>query len=123
MKCMLCRYVFPYFRTMAISPMTVLPHRCTPAIAPLTPLSSLSAGPLHHTTDDFWAMVWEQKCPLVVMLTTLVEQGRVKCHQYWPDEGQTLLFGDFQVTTVSEEVTESFAFREITVQSQEVGTA
>ncbi|XP_043194493.1 tyrosine-protein phosphatase non-receptor type 4-like isoform X1 [Amphibalanus amphitrite] len=78
-------------------------------------------GPLHHTTDDFWAMIWEQKCPLVVMLTTLVEQGRVKCHQYWPDEGQSMLFGDFEVTTASEEVTENFAFREITIISQETG--
>ena len=65
-------------------------------------------------------MIWEQQCPLVVMLTTLVEQGRVKCHQYWPEAGQRQLFGDIEVTTVSEEVTESFAFREITLMSQEV---
>ena len=68
-------------------------------------------------------MIWEQKCTLVVMLTTLVEQGRVKCHQYWPDQGESLLFGDFQVTTVSEELTESFAFRDITIMSQEVSRA
>ena len=65
-------------------------------------------------------MVWEQQCPLVVMLTTLVEQGRVKCHQYWPDAGETQLFGDFEVTTETEEVTESFAFREIKLVYQEV---
>jgi tyrosine-protein phosphatase non-receptor type 4 len=30
-------------------------------------------------------MTWEQESPLIIMLTTVVERGRVKCHKYWPD--------------------------------------
>ena len=82
-----------------------------------------SAGPLKHTTDDFWSLVWEQQCPLVVMLTTLVEQGRVKCRQYWPPVGESRLHGHLRVTTASQQLTDSFAFREITLVSEEVRAA
>ncbi|KAB7507413.1 Tyrosine-protein phosphatase 1 [Armadillidium nasatum] len=49
-------------------------------------------GPLSTTTSDFWHMVWEQQSTLVVMLTTVVEQGRVKCHRYWPKIFESLEF-------------------------------
>ncbi|XP_043227640.1 tyrosine-protein phosphatase non-receptor type 4-like [Amphibalanus amphitrite] len=78
-------------------------------------------GPLKHTTDDFWSMVWEQQSPLVVMLTTLVEQGRVKCHQYWPPPGESRLHGHLRVSTASQQLTDSFAFREITLVCEETG--
>eukprot|EP00106_Octopus_bimaculoides_P003360 XP_014770802.1 PREDICTED: tyrosine-protein phosphatase non-receptor type 4-like isoform X3 [Octopus bimaculoides] len=72
-------------------------------------------GPLPNTCADFWQMVWEQHCTLVVMLTTKVERGRVKCHQYWPDLYETTDFGILQITCVKEEETISFAFREFTL--------
>ncbi|KAK7499356.1 hypothetical protein BaRGS_00009331 [Batillaria attramentaria] len=69
-------------------------------------------GPLPNTCTDFWQMVWEQHSSLVVMLTTKVERGRVKCHQYWPQLYETEDFGALQITCVKEEETPSFAFRE-----------
>uniref|UniRef100_H2Z2Q2 Tyrosine-protein phosphatase n=1 Tax=Ciona savignyi TaxID=51511 RepID=H2Z2Q2_CIOSA len=71
-----------------------------------------SQGPLPNTSFDFWEMIWEQQSTLIVMLTTVVERGRPKCHQYWPDSETSVQFGPFIVESVSEEVTPSFAFRD-----------
>lgn len=78
---------------------------CQPCILPLDPHI------LMHVVS-FLQMVWEQHSSLVVMLTTKVERGRVKCHQYWPELYETEDFGALQITCVKEEETPSFAFRE-----------
>ena len=53
-------------------------------------------GPLPDTAEDFWRMVWEQKCATIVMLTKHKEGGRIKCHKYWPSTGAEQ-FGQYQV--------------------------
>ncbi|UYV61017.1 PTPN3 [Cordylochernes scorpioides] len=64
-------------------------------------------------------MVWEQQSTLVVMVTTLLEKGRVKCHKYWPDPvGSWQDYGPLRVTCRQQEVTSSFAFREFTLAHQ-----
>jgi len=78
-------------------------------------------GPLYSTTPDFWQMIWEQKSSLIIMLTTQSERGRVKCHQYWPDlHSGPAMYCQLVVTTVREEMTPSFAFRDFTVVMSEV---
>lgn len=60
-------------------------------------------GPLPDTTTDFWRMVQQESSHLVVMLTTVMERGRTKCHQYWPVAGDDLDMGDgFSVRCMSE---------------------
>ncbi|KAL5007539.1 hypothetical protein ScPMuIL_016345 [Solemya velum] len=72
-------------------------------------------GPLPNTCIDFWQMVWEQRSSLILMLTSIVERGRVKCHQYWPDLYETTDLGVLKIICVNEEETVSFAFREFNI--------
>ncbi|KAH9487870.1 hypothetical protein Btru_067841 [Bulinus truncatus] len=42
-------------------------------------------GPNNITLNDFVRMLWEQNIEIVIMLTNLIEDGKVKCEKYWPD--------------------------------------
>ncbi|CAG9772961.1 unnamed protein product [Ceutorhynchus assimilis] len=68
-------------------------------------------GPMQNTVDDFWRMIWEQQCKVVLMLTHLVENGLEKCADYLP-ESEVLecsrMFGDFQITLKKREVKEKY---------------
>ncbi|XP_052807926.1 receptor-type tyrosine-protein phosphatase eta-like [Mya arenaria] len=59
-------------------------------------------GPIQATFDDFWRMVWEQNVDIIVMLTKLVENGRIKCDKYWPDVNKPKYYGDLLVSVASE---------------------
>uniref|UniRef100_A0A8D3D9K1 protein-tyrosine-phosphatase n=1 Tax=Scophthalmus maximus TaxID=52904 RepID=A0A8D3D9K1_SCOMX len=72
-------------------------------------------GPLPNTCPDFWQMTWEQGSSMVVMLTTQVERGRVKCHQYWPNPDSATTYGNFTVTCHNEEGNSAFLVREMTL--------
>lgn len=73
-------------------------------------------GPLEKTCGDFWQMVWEQEASLIVMLTTTVERGRVKCHQYWPEGDETLTFGSLEIIcTKIRDFSPSYIYREMYV--------
>ncbi|CAM9692481.1 unnamed protein product [Lampetra planeri] len=76
-------------------------------------------GPLPATSADFWQMVWEQGSTMIVMLTTITERGRVKCHQYWPNPPGTETHGDFVVTCVKEDCNLACVFREFTLTKKE----
>lgn len=53
-------------------------------------------GPVSNTVNDFWRMVWEQDCRVIVMLTQEIESSRVKCVKYWP-ESQIILYDKIRV--------------------------
>ena len=78
-------------------------------------------GPLPDTSGDFWQMVWEQRSSLVVMLTTNMERGRIKCHQYWPSLNTSMEFGPLTVTCLTENTSsESFVFRDFSLIHKDV---
>uniref|UniRef100_A0A673H6N8 Tyrosine-protein phosphatase n=1 Tax=Sinocyclocheilus rhinocerous TaxID=307959 RepID=A0A673H6N8_9TELE len=78
-------------------------------------------GPLPNTCPDFWQMTWEQGSSLVVMLTTQVERGRVKCHQYWPNPSGSATYGGFQVSCQTEEGNSAFLVRDMILTHIESG--
>lgn len=67
-------------------------------------------GPLSTTVEDFWQMVLEQESALIVMLTTIIERGRAKCHKYWPGLGEVLTMQNIIVKCVTEEADDSGSF-------------
>ncbi|KAG5449015.1 Tyrosine-protein phosphatase 99A [Clonorchis sinensis] len=67
-------------------------------------------GPIPATFDDFWLMVWEQSCNVIVMISNFIERGRRKCDKYWPTSGQQL-YGNISVRMVSETVRAFFTIR------------
>ncbi|XP_026308768.1 receptor-type tyrosine-protein phosphatase alpha-like [Piliocolobus tephrosceles] len=73
-----------------------------------------SQGPLLHTIEDFWRMIWEWKSCSIVMLTELEERGQEKCAQYWPSDG-LVSYGDITVELKKEEECESYTVRDLLV--------
>ncbi|XP_065880296.1 protein-tyrosine-phosphatase PTP1 [Euphorbia lathyris] len=52
-------------------------------------------GPLPHTYEDFWEMVIQYQCPVIVMLTRLVDNYKiVKCGDYFQAENGPRDFGN-----------------------------
>uniref|UniRef100_A0A7N8YB56 protein-tyrosine-phosphatase n=1 Tax=Mastacembelus armatus TaxID=205130 RepID=A0A7N8YB56_9TELE len=58
---------------------------------------------------DFWRMVWQENCFSIVMITKLVEVGRMKCCKYWPDD--TELYGDIKITLLKTETLAEYTVR------------
>ncbi|XP_075683521.1 receptor-type tyrosine-protein phosphatase N2 [Rhinoderma darwinii] len=70
---------------------------------PRNPAYIATQGPLPSTVADFWQMVWENGCVVIVMLTSLAENGVKQCYHYWPDEGSNL-YHIYEVNLVSEHI-------------------
>ncbi|XP_042673403.1 receptor-type tyrosine-protein phosphatase N2 [Centrocercus urophasianus] len=70
---------------------------------PRNPAFIATQGPLPATVADFWQMVWENGCVVIVMLTPLTESGVKQCYHYWPDEGSNL-YHIYEVNLVSEHI-------------------
>ncbi|XP_059168915.1 receptor-type tyrosine-protein phosphatase epsilon-like [Physella acuta] len=77
-----------------------------------------SQGPTSATVKDFVRMLWEHKIDKVVMLTKLVEDGVVKCEQYWPD-GVTIEFDDIQLLLRGSREFADFTIRGIEIRKGE----
>ncbi|XP_058856177.1 receptor-type tyrosine-protein phosphatase U isoform X3 [Acipenser ruthenus] len=71
-------------------------------------------GPKQESVYDFWRMVWQENCFSIVMITKLVEVGRVKCCKYWPDD--TEIYGDIKITLLNTETLSEYTVRTFTLE-------
>uniref|UniRef100_G1PQT7 Protein tyrosine phosphatase receptor type U n=1 Tax=Myotis lucifugus TaxID=59463 RepID=G1PQT7_MYOLU len=66
-------------------------------------------GPKPEMVYDFWRLVWQEHCSSIVMITKLVEVGRVKCSRYWPEDSD--MYGDIKITLVKTETLAEYVVR------------
>lgn len=78
-------------------------------------------GPLPQTCANFWQSVWEQHTHTIIMLTTLTERGRTKCHQYWPHPPEVRHHGYLTVSCHSEECNLAYVTRKFTLTHTQRG--
>uniref|UniRef100_A0A8C5EAF8 protein-tyrosine-phosphatase n=1 Tax=Gouania willdenowi TaxID=441366 RepID=A0A8C5EAF8_GOUWI len=69
----------------------------------------VSHCPKQEMIYDFWRMVWQENCFSIVMITKLVEVGRIKCCKYWPED--TELYGDIKITLLKTETLSEYTVR------------
>uniref|UniRef100_A0A0R3RQ05 Tyrosine-protein phosphatase domain-containing protein n=1 Tax=Elaeophora elaphi TaxID=1147741 RepID=A0A0R3RQ05_9BILA len=50
------------------------------------PIFIATQDPLEWTVGDFWRMIYEKKARTILMQSKRVENNKVKCAQYWPEE-------------------------------------
>ncbi|XP_053717172.1 receptor-type tyrosine-protein phosphatase mu-like isoform X2 [Synchiropus splendidus] len=75
-------------------------------------------GPMQETVCDFWRMVWQENTAVIVMVTNLVEVGRVKCCKYWPDDSD--IYGDMKVTLIETQLLSEYVVRSFAVEKRGV---
>lgn len=72
-------------------------------------------APLMETTNDFWLMVHQLDSRVIVMLTNLVEKGRIRCHKYWGKSGEQRRYGGLMVTMVKSAMMDGIILRKFRV--------
>uniref|UniRef100_A0A673KA08 Phosphatidylinositol phosphatase PTPRQ-like n=1 Tax=Sinocyclocheilus rhinocerous TaxID=307959 RepID=A0A673KA08_9TELE len=74
-------------------------------------------GPLPSTVADFWRMIWETGTKTIIMLTQCFEKGRIRCHQYWPEDNKPVtVFADIIITKLTEDVHPDWTVRALRVE-------
>ncbi|KAL6261513.1 hypothetical protein P5V15_006601 [Pogonomyrmex californicus] len=68
-------------------------------------------GPKPNTVVDFWRMIWQENVLIICMLTNVVENGKTKCEQYWPDIGKKKKYGDIIVLNARHNVFADYCLR------------
>ncbi|XP_011640089.2 receptor-type tyrosine-protein phosphatase kappa-like [Pogonomyrmex barbatus] len=68
-------------------------------------------SPKLNTVLDFWRMIWQENVLIICMLTNIVESGKTKCIQYWPDIKKKKKYGDIIVLNAEHNVFADYCFR------------
>ena len=101
----------------------------------------IAEGPMESTARNMLKMIHDRKCVAVVMLSHLIENGKVlpacsvlgpiiryciynptqeSSWQYWPSVGETAVFGEYTVDLITEEVLQGFTIRVLSVINTKV---
>lgn len=79
---------------------------------------------MEHTIDDFWRMIWEQGCKVIIMVTNLRERTRDQCAKYWPEEDhKPLTLRSIEVKTIEANYFADYAIREFELSEIEPNNA
>jgi protein tyrosine phosphatase len=73
-------------------------------------------GPKPNTGHDFWRMAWQHKVESIVMLTSLIEDNKVKCHEYFPKLNGQITFTNIRITCISEQAHATYIKRIMEVE-------
>ena len=79
----------------------------------------VAEGPMQSTVRNFWKMIYEHNCAVVVMTSSLIEGGQEASAQYWPDSG-IAHYGEFAVDLLGEEKLQGFKIRNLSVLNTKV---
>jgi hypothetical protein len=74
-------------------------------------------GPLARTAHDFWRMTVQYRVEQIVMLTSLVEGNKDKCHEYFPKFKGTVTFSNMKITCTEETNEEHFIRRTLEIEN------
>ncbi|VEN59878.1 unnamed protein product [Callosobruchus maculatus] len=75
-------------------------------------------GCLPSTVGDFWRMVWQENCRVIVMTTKETERGKNKCARYWPDLNSSKEYDKIKVKNLVESSTPHYTLREFLVSKE-----
>lgn len=66
-------------------------------------------GPIESTFMDFWRMIWQTSCRVIVMVTLNIENEVIKCDKYWPTaDDRVMMLGVYKIEYVGSETHEDF---------------
>ncbi|XP_038620196.1 tyrosine-protein phosphatase non-receptor type 5 [Tachyglossus aculeatus] len=71
-------------------------------------------GPIVNTVSDFWRMVWQERSPIIVMITNIEEMNE-KCTEYWPEH--QVVYEGIEVTVRRIIQADDYRLRLITLRS------
>ena len=72
-------------------------------------------GPKKETIEDFWRMIDEYKCNIIIMLCKEFEGGREKCARYWDNN---IKMENYTIMLKSEENKDQYIIRDILLRNK-----
>ena len=81
----------------------------------------IAQSPTPDTIREFWHMILDRNCNVVVMLADIQAEGTEVCAQYWPRQvNNSQYFKEITVTTESEKTKKGYMERVISIMETKV---